>query len=127
MPRVVAELEIDCVEKLMLCDMRLGEKKADLAAVDEGPPFARDGIKRQIEPGLELFGHTIGPFSDAVIGTLRHNPAWEFHFLAADRRVVIVKSQARLPNLVDLAVIDLDFVGLRRWFSGKKREQSYRR
>jgi hypothetical protein len=38
MPRVVAELEIDYVEKLMLGDMRLGEKEADLAAVDEGRP-----------------------------------------------------------------------------------------
>ena len=106
---LVAEFEIDAIEEVALAGVRHRKQAAELGPVGEEFAAAADP-KRQVEAGFPPIGDAIGEFGGALQATVRRKAAREFRLLLADRREIQVLFIAPLADIIDIGVINLDFV-----------------
>src|SRR5205807_6843910 len=91
--RVVAELEVDAVEKPALVSVRADEERPELHAVELQPAIAGERVDREIGPRLEPFGHAVGEFGHSVQRVLRHDASRDNRPGAARRGEVVVPGE----------------------------------
>jgi hypothetical protein len=106
---LVAELEIDAIEKAAFLGVGTHKQAADLGAIGQALPCATD-CERQIEAGLPSVGDAIGKLRRALQAVIRCEAAGEFWHRLPDRRKVKVLLIGPLPDLGDVSVVDLDFI-----------------
>src|SRR5579863_4009548 len=109
---VVAELEIDAVEKGLFCRMRHDEEFAYLEPIQHGSLAIGHTVKRQVQALLKPVGNAVGPLRNAVERLIGDKPARETGRLQPFRGKVVMDHQIEDARLCDLRVIDLYLVGL---------------
>src|ERR1700722_18873384 len=112
MRAVVAELEIDAVEKSLFCRMRHDKEFAYLESIQHGPFAVGHAVERQVQALLEPIGHPVGPLRNAIERLIGDKPARETGCLQSLRGKVVMDHQIEDARLSDLGVIDLYLVGL---------------
>jgi hypothetical protein len=89
-----------------------GVRYDEFDAVYQKAPVAGPRVHRCIGAEFQPIGDAPGPFWDTVRGVVRRDADHEVGPLAADRGVVVVQVEGEHSRIVDLAVVDLDLVGL---------------
>ena len=120
---VVTEFEIHGVNEGAVVGMRLGKEQAQLAAIDGGAAvLGVDSVKRQIETGFEPVGDAVGPFGRAVPGLVWDEAAGEGGRLLSVGGEVVVHCEIDDAGRGNGAIVDLDFVGLRKGPGGERKQ-----
>src|SRR5579863_4711382 len=113
---IIAEFEINAVEKGLLSGVRHDEQLPHLKSVQHWTEIAGVAVERQIQALLEPIRDAIGPFRHAVERMFGNEAAGKARASQPVKRVIVKDREIEHAQLCNLGIIDLDLIGL-----GKRR------